>query len=91
MAEEYKGTVIRVVLGGSPSSDSLRMLNILLDRVDGVTSHFLDVEKNILTAYLDDEADHPEGALVSALLTAGVYPKGFSEAGFEGEDTSHVC
>lgn len=91
MAEEYKGTVVRVELGGSPAPDNLRMLNALLDRVEGVVSHFIDVEKNILTAYLDDDARHPEEALVTALLTVGMYPKGFSETGFEYEDGRHVC
>lgn len=92
MAERYRGTVLRVELGGDMSAEDVRILDRLLDTMDGVVSHAIDVDNNTLTAYLDeDEAFEAENALVSAIIHSGMYPMGFSEMGFIYKDGRNAC
>jgi hypothetical protein len=91
MAQEYKGSVVRISLAGISSPADVRLLNGLLRRVDGVRSHTIDAENNILTAYLDDETPETEEGLLRALLAVGMHPRGISGVGFDIEDGRNAC
>jgi hypothetical protein len=87
MAELYKGRVVRIGFETDVDGGDVRVLERLLEGLQGVEGFAVEMDTGVLTVYLDD-SDAVEYTLVDALRATGIFPAssdgatGGREAGF---------
>lgn len=72
MAELYSGRVIYMAFGGASAGD-IRMLEALLDGIEGITGFAIDTEQSRVVVFADERSD-TESDIARAMLASGMYP-----------------